>query len=281
MHRPYSWIVAIGAVLAPLVVAGQTASRPPSPAPRAELVDVGGRRLWVDVEGDGDVTVVFEAGGGNDSRVWAEIAPRVRKAGARTFLYDRAGLGRSERGPTPSSVDDEVDGLRSALNTCGVVGPVVLVAHSYGGVISLLTASKDRRVAGLVLVDAMVPKATPKSEVSAILATYRPQYEEVRTRAPELAKTIIPLMEAYPATVKTLDAARIPTRLPIIDIVAEHTATVTPSSAEIWRRAHAEFVGHNRFRRAVVAAGSSHKVMVDKPDLVLDAIREMIDTVRR
>jgi pimeloyl-ACP methyl ester carboxylesterase len=136
-------------------------------------------------------------------------------------------------------------------------------------------------VAGLVLVDAMVPKATPKSEVDAILATYRPQYDEVRRQAPELAKAMIPLMEAYPATVKKLDAARIPTRLPIVDIVAETTTTVTPNSAAIWRTAHAEFVAHGRFRRSVFAAGSSHKVMQDKPDLVVDAILQLIRSLDR
>jgi len=281
MNRPRSILAALMLLLAPLVVAAQGSSPTASNSCRKELVDIGGRRVWVGAEGTGDVTVVFEAGGGNDSSVWTQIASRIRAAGVRTFVYDRAGLGRSELGPTPYSIDDEVHALRSALTTCGIKGPVILTAHSYGGFISLLTASVDKRVAGLVLVDAVVPKATPKSEVEAILAKYRPQYDELRKQAPELAKAMIPLMEAYPATVKKLDAARIPTRLPIIDIVAENTMTDTPQTATIWRKAHAEFVAHNRFRKSVFAAGSSHKVMKDKPDIVVDAILQMIGLVGR
>jgi pimeloyl-ACP methyl ester carboxylesterase len=281
VNQPRSIRTALMLLLVPLVAAAQGASPTASGSCRNEPVDIGGRRVWVDAEGTGNVTVVFEAGGGNDSSVWTQIALRIRAAGVRTFVYDRAGLGRSEPGPTPYSIHDEVHALRSALTTCGINGPVILTAHSYGGFISLLTASMDKRVAGLVLVDAVVPKSTPKSEVEAILATYRPQYGEIRKQAPELAKAMIPLMEAYPATVKTLDAARIPTRLPIIDIVAENTTTHTPETATIWRKAHAEFVARNRFRKSVFAAGSSHKVMEDKPDIVVDAILQMIGWVSR
>lgn len=247
----------------------------------SELVDVGGRRLFVDLAGTGGLTVVFEAGGGNDSRVWAQIAPRVRAAGVRTFVYDRAGLGQSELGPAPYSIDDEVQALRSALTGCSVGAPLVLVAHSYGGAVSLLTASIDERVAGLVLLDALVPGATPKSEVDAILAEYRPQYDELRRQAPELAKAMIPMMEAYPSTVRKLDGVRLRERLPIVDVVAEHTTTHTPETETLWRRAHAAFVASARGRKSVLAAGSGHKVMQDKPDTVVAAILEVIAEVRR
>ena len=58
------------------------------------LLPIGGNTIWVDLEGAGNVTVVFEAGFGNESSVWANITPMIRSAGARTFVYDRAGLGK-------------------------------------------------------------------------------------------------------------------------------------------------------------------------------------------
>src|SRR5262249_22103645 len=161
-------------------------------------------------EGAGEISVAFEAGGGNDSSVWTEIAARIRATGVRTFTYDRAGLGRSGLGPSPYTIEGEVQTLRAAMTACDVRGPVLLVAHSYGGAIALLAAAQDDRVAGLLLIDALVPEATPKSEVDAVLATFRPQYDELRKQAPELAKAMIPLMEAYPVTVQRLDAVRLP-----------------------------------------------------------------------
>ena len=49
--------------------------------------------LWVSIRGTGSPTVVFEAGGGEDSSVWTELEAEVRNRYAvRTMLYDRAGL---------------------------------------------------------------------------------------------------------------------------------------------------------------------------------------------
>ena len=226
----------------------------------------------MEVEGAGTPTVVFETGNGNDSGVWAEIAPRIRAAGARTFLYDRAGMGRSEPASQPYSIDDEVEALRSALTSCGIDGPIVLAAHSYGGFISLLLASLDERVAGLVLVDANIPAFFSEAEVALILAEYRPQYDQLREQAPGLAATLIPIMEAYPATAARLRSVAIPASLPIVDIVAEHSWATTPTSATAMREAHAAFVAESSARESVFAAGSSHNVMRDAPDLVVAAI---------
>jgi pimeloyl-ACP methyl ester carboxylesterase len=97
----------------------------------AELVDVGGRRLWTSVSGAGSPTIVFEAGGGDDSSVWGALEPEVREGSrVRTFLYDRAGLGRSD--PPPAGVyriDDEAAALARALDARQVSGPGVLLAH--------------------------------------------------------------------------------------------------------------------------------------------------------
>jgi pimeloyl-ACP methyl ester carboxylesterase len=242
-------------------------------------VEVGGYRIWVEVEGADTPTVVFETGNGNDSGVWAEIAPRIRAAGATTFLHDRAGMGRSEAGPQPYSIDDEVQALRSALTSCGIEGPLVLAAHSYGGFISLLLASLDERVAGVVLVDANIPAFFTDAEVAAILAEYRPRYQQLREQAPELAATLIPIMEAYPATAARLRSVAIPARLPIVDIVAEHSWAATPASAIAMSEAHTAFVAHSSARESVFAAGSSHNVMRDAPDLVVGAIVRMLGLV--
>jgi pimeloyl-ACP methyl ester carboxylesterase len=240
-------------------------------------IDIGGRTLWAELSGTGAVTVVFETGNGADSSVWSDLAAQVRAAGARTFLYDRAGTGRSAPDPRPYAIDNEAEALRSLLSRCGVEGPVVLAAHSYGGFISqLLAARGDRkdafRIAGLVLVDANIPAFFTGAEVNAILARYRPQYDALRQQAPELAATIIPILEAYPATALRMQKVRLPARLPVIDIYAENSWAETPESAAAMRRAHIAFAAAGRHRESVYAAGSSHQVMHDRPEIVLAAI---------
>jgi hypothetical protein len=80
----------------------------------------------------------------------------------------------------------------------------------------------------VVLLDAVVPKAWPKSEVDKNVTMMRAQYAEVREQAP-----------ALPQTAQRVDEIRLPNAMPVIDIVAEN-AQSGPASAQIWRAAHAD-----------------------------------------
>jgi len=261
--------------------AALAAEAAPPQACHGGAIDIGGRTLWAELAGAGEVTVVFATGNGADSTVWTGIAAQVRATGARTFLYDRAGTGRSAPDPRPYAIDNEAEALRLLLARCGVGGPVVLTAHSYGGFISQLLAASGRRqdafwIAGLILVDANIPDFFTAAEVEAILARYRPQYDALRKQAPALATTIIPILEAYPATAARMRRVRLPARLPVIDIYAEHSWAETETSAAAMRQAHIAFAAAGRRRESVYAAGSSHQVMLDRPDLVLAAIARAV-----
>jgi pimeloyl-ACP methyl ester carboxylesterase len=120
------------------------------------LVDIGGRRLHLRIEGAGPgPTVVFEAGFGGSSVLWSLVQREVAKF-ARTCAYDRAGYGFSDFGPLPRSGAQLAAELHLALAHAGLPPPYILVAHSYGGLISrLFTWRHPRDVAGLVLVDAL------------------------------------------------------------------------------------------------------------------------------
>lgn len=149
-----------------------------------EILDIDGNHIWVNKEGSGSVTVVFEAGFGNESTVWSEIAPQARKMGAQTFVYDRAGMGNSTINTNiPYSIKNDVHILKTALARCGIQAPIVLVGHSYGGGISLMAASDDERVRGVLLLDAVVPKTWPPAELQKKLAEMRLQYDEIRQKA--------------------------------------------------------------------------------------------------
>jgi pimeloyl-ACP methyl ester carboxylesterase len=240
------------------------------------LLDIGGNQIWVNKQGAGALTVVFDSGFGNDSGVWSQIAPRIRAAGVQTLVYDRAGMGNSTiNTAAPYSIDNDVHILRTVLTMCGVNRPIVAVGHSYGGALTLLAASEDERIKGLVLIDAVVPGASPQSEVDKNLKVMRAQYDAIRAQAPGLAKVAIPYAEALPATAARINGMRVSPTLPIIDIVAEKGQN-NEESARIWRDAHAAFTADNPHREQVLAVGSSHKVMADQPDLVVAAILRMI-----
>jgi pimeloyl-ACP methyl ester carboxylesterase len=80
------------------------------------------------------------------------------RATDRSCAYDRAGIGGSDAAPSPWTTQDQVDDLAKLLESTGVIGPVVLVAHSLGGWNAILyTADHPDQVAGVVLVDIVPP----------------------------------------------------------------------------------------------------------------------------
>ena len=118
--------------------------------PPGSLLDAAGTRLHVRSLGEGEPLVVFEAGIAASSVSWAYVQGDVAQF-ARTRSYDRAGYAWSGRCATARTVDVILAELDAVI---GGSQPVVLVGHSFGGLIALLYASRrPGAVSGLVLVD--------------------------------------------------------------------------------------------------------------------------------
>jgi len=243
-------------------------------------VNVGGYALWMQSRGNGTPTVVFESGGGEDSSEWSNIEPVIReRAEVRTVVYDRAGLGKSDPNPQPYRIEDEAAALRRALNQRDIHGPIILVAHSYGGFISEILASEDTQVKGLVLVDANIPSFFNDKEAAIISTRYTPLAEDLIKEKPDLGRNLLRQDQAYPATARHMRDVHIPLNLPIFDITAEHTWVDAPDELAAMRRAHSEFVAASPTRVAIFAEGSGHYVSRDRPNIVIDAALRLISVI--
>jgi pimeloyl-ACP methyl ester carboxylesterase len=157
------WVLALAVALAVTFAAGliyQAAGtrrdRRKFPPP-GKLVDAGGFRLHMHVEGSGHPSVVLESGIAATSVSWDLVQPAVAQF-ARVCSYDRAGLGWSDAGPV-RSLRQMVSELRQALPAAGMRPPYVLVGHSFGGlVVRAYTAWHPEEVCGLVLLDPVLPE---------------------------------------------------------------------------------------------------------------------------
>ncbi|MCP3063737.1 alpha/beta hydrolase [Myxococcus sp. K38C18041901] len=280
MHRCLT-VVVMSLALSSGCASSSRAAAPVAEAPcSGARLDIDGHGIWVNSQGTGSPAVVFESGFGNDSSVWASLEKQVREKGFRTFVYDRAGMGRSTLDASSGySLDNDARILGTALARCGLEGPLVVVGHSYGGAIGLVLAETHRNVQGVVLLDAVVPGVWPPEEVEKNLIVMRGQYDEIRKQAPQLAQVAIPWAEAMPKTAQRLDALVLPESLPIIDIVAANGQN-TPESTAIWRAAHERFAAASAKRTYILAEGSSHKVMNDKEPMVLEAIATLVGGAR-
>jgi pimeloyl-ACP methyl ester carboxylesterase len=136
--------------------AGDTQSLPAQASAQADvLVTVAGRRMNIRCVGDQGPgpAVLLEAGGGAASSAWARVQEAL-PSNVRSCAYDRAGLGKSEPGPGPRTMSQEVHELHALLGEARVRGPYVLVGHSIGGLlVRLFTDRYPDDVAAVVLVE--------------------------------------------------------------------------------------------------------------------------------
>ena len=152
------WLVgALIVALLLIAVAGGLTTVGLSTAPQAagtgQLVDIGGRRLYLQCDGSGSPVVILEAGLGGSSSSWAKIQPAVA-ATTTVCSYDRAGHGRSDDAPALQDANAIAKDLHELLAKASIAGPYVLVGHSSGGpYVRVFTANYPDEVVGMVLLD--------------------------------------------------------------------------------------------------------------------------------
>ena len=118
------------------------------------MVDAGGHRLEMVFQGRGTPAVVFDAGMIGGMHNWNIVRDSVALH-TETVIFERAGFGNSEEGPSPRTAQRLATELHTALQNAGIGFPVVLVGHSAGGLFSrVFAATYSRDVTGLILVDA-------------------------------------------------------------------------------------------------------------------------------
>src|SRR5512135_726932 len=122
--------------------------------PPGQMIDVGGFRLHAILRGQGRPTVILEPALGGCALQYARIQLAVA-AFTQVLAYDRGGQGWSEPSPQPRTPANLAAELRALLRGLDLHPPYVLVAHSFGGMLSRFYAGlHPEEVAGMVLVDA-------------------------------------------------------------------------------------------------------------------------------
>lgn len=273
----------------------------------AGLVEInGGRRLWLECRGTGGPTVVLEAGAGNDADSWDTVGlspgqtreavlPAVARF-ARVCAYDRPGTvgeadqrSRSDPAPMPRTAADIVADLHALLVAAKVPGPYVLVGHSFGGLTSRLYATTyPDEVVGLVLVDA-AHEDWYQAVRAALSPEQRAEYDRLAAEGPpELADD--PNHERLDTDASALEmrdaAAASPLRPMPLAVVTHGRPWDWPAGypanelETTWRTLQERLAGLTPDARLVVAEGSGHFIPGDRPDAIVDAVREVVDAVR-
>jgi pimeloyl-ACP methyl ester carboxylesterase len=123
--------------------------------PPGELVDIGTHRLHINCEGQGTPTVILDAGAGMWSTGWWWVEHDLAGT-TRVCSYDRTGMGWSDPGPSPGSLDgiQATRDLHLLLEKAKESGPFIYVGHSLGGMLARIYYQQfPNELVGMVLIE--------------------------------------------------------------------------------------------------------------------------------
>ena len=270
-----------------------------------EMVVVDGRQMHLLCQGQGRPAVVLESGIPGTALGWASVIEDIASF-ARVCAYDRAGYGWSEAGPEPRTLSNITRELRGLLRTAQVGPPYVLVGHSFGGLVVQVFASRfPDEVAGMVLVDSShpdlarrtgnldrmgrvafrlkllaplgiarfiidVPSGNPESRPSSVRAMEKEVLATTRS-----IRTMASEMEGLQASLNQASENRPRLgRKPLVVL------TEGRRRMEFWHAMQEQFTELSDDSEWQVVDGAGHFIHQDEPDIVVDAVRRVVESAR-
>src|SRR5215212_9561839 len=248
------------------------------------LEDVGGYRLAFHCVGEGNPTVILETGLGAPSEDWDPVQQEIAGL-TQVCRFDRAGRGKSDPArPTPRTCADMVADLRNLLHNTGIPAPYVLVGNSLGGMnVRLYAHRHPEEVAGLVLVDGS--HQDQFTRISEALPGPGPD-------SPDSQKGFYhfwagggwrdpannPENVDFVASREQLQAIHTLGDLPVVVLASGAFLREAPTMHEIWQDLQRDLakLSSNGVYRVVESSG--HFIQRDQPQVVVDAIRLVLDS---
>jgi pimeloyl-ACP methyl ester carboxylesterase len=250
----------------------------PPYVPLGERVAVGGRQLYLDCRGAGSPTVVLEAGSGSDSATWSAVHADLA-AITRTCAYDRPGRGRSDPA-SRQTLAGATDMLRDVLAVAGEPPPFIAVGHSLGGAYArVFAAGRREAMRGVILVDSFDPDLQ-SDWVHPLLGVLRAEYEQTLDGLRSHVAAVDSL--DWPASEDQLRRSTL-AGLPVEVLTAPRweprlDQPTNERIAAAWVAALESL--SPKMVRITTAWGAGHFVHLERPDVVVDAVRRLVVSAR-
>ncbi len=270
-----------------------------------KLVDAGGYRVHLYCTGEGSPAVIVASGG--FSFDWGLVQPKIAQV-TRICTYDPAGTAWSD--PLPGNVNpsctDRVNELHKLLNNSGVSGPYVFVGFSIGGLIARLYAARfPDEVSGMVFVDHAFIDTTPDDSAAPapfqsagldsppVLISKTPisldmeddqNFSKLPKRDQELHRWALatgsfrPSVDMAAVCFSQVNSAEAKTPYPLGNKPVAVVSTLYDSPK--YRDLQHQLLALSHDSKQLIAENSTHMVIIDQPQTVVQAIENVVATAR-
>jgi len=261
-----------------------TSAAATSQEPGQRYVDLGGFKLNIAEAGSGTPVVVFVSGLGEDLSTWHGVQSPVAQF-SRTVAYDRAGLGKSDTSPATKSVEHMTSELHSLLAAAKVPPPYVLVGHSLGGaIVQLFAFTYPDEIAGLVLVDPedgrLLDRLQSRLPAEQWNARQKMLDQMMSQASPAQKEEINESRASGKALANALPLPKVPVVL-LTGTLKDPGFPGNPLEQDLKLELHNNLLAATPGARHVLVPNSRHYIQEDAPNLVIDAIRQVVDEARR
>lgn len=247
---------------------------------QASALPINELNLQVEVSGQGDTVVLFESGFGTGPEVWQPLVDLL-PANVIAVRYARAGTGQSPAHNPSTGMAQHLTDLAALAQQVGRGKKLILVGHSYGGLLATEYARQhSAELYGLLLIDPAVMqqrhwfKAADAKAVAAedvmlskiMPPTLLPQFQQLNRDLDQAAQQVT----ALPSDLKTV-------LLTSTRVEAEPFAFVeTAAGKQQWLRLHqalfAEVTNGSHLRTNTLG----HNMMQEDPAFVLNALKTLL-----
>jgi pimeloyl-ACP methyl ester carboxylesterase len=276
------------------------------------LLDVGGRKMHIHCAGEGNPTVILDSGLGDSYLSWRKVQPEIAKF-TRVCSYDRAGLGYSDPSSQPRTSKVIAEELHALLRAASVSPPYVIVGHSMGGYdVRVYTSLYRNEIVGMVLVDASHPDQENRfpAELKNMEGSWHREAQFIAYTMPIGIPRLLGLCE-NDAVIRAADCNWHSAREQLAEISAfpESAAEAAQSGSlsdlplavlshdpekpsndlppelakptnEAWEKMQEELAHLSTRGTQTVAKNSAHYIQIDRPDVVIDAVRNVVEQAR-
>jgi pimeloyl-ACP methyl ester carboxylesterase len=288
--------------------------------PIGKLVDVGGYNIHLYTTGSGGPSVVLDAGMGCNALGWSLVQPKVSEFTQVTAL-DRAGNGWSDESPLERTSENIIMEFRTALKKANIPAPYVLVGHSFGGLNAQLWASLyPDEILGVILVDSShadqfekmpMPQMNPTAMMLASrlgvarLVTHLPLYKKgiavfpeqiqnqllSQVRTTKFMRTVLGEASQCETSCKQLKAAGGSLGDKPLIVISAGKGTSAEGSGYSqeqidvflahFKELQRDLVTKSTQGKLVIAEESDHMVTLNQPQIIVDSIKEMVESSRK